>query len=148
MQVGIDIIVFALGFFVGIGVMLIKLRMSSGSAQTKEALNSCQQENAQLKQNWQDNLAAFRSVATNLHEMSKHIDHQIEDAEHILKDEKQAPAFPFFSKEATSILANANRRDSKKETKIDNQPLDYSGSASGVFKGAAQVSDDNDHRKS
>ena len=38
MQVGIDIIVFALGFFVGIGVMLIKLRMSSGSAQTKELL--------------------------------------------------------------------------------------------------------------
>lgn len=143
MQVAIDIIVFALGLFIGIGFMMVKSKMTSGSSQTKQQLNHCQQENAQLKQNWQDNLAAFRSVATNLHEMSQHIDNQIEDAEQILKDDKQAPAFPFFSKEATSILASANRKPREKSN-IDNQPLDYSGSASGVFKGSNLNATDDD----
>jgi uncharacterized membrane-anchored protein YhcB (DUF1043 family) len=138
MQVGIDIIVFGLGFFVGIGFMMMKSKFTSGSLQTKQELNHCQQENAQLKQNWQDNLAAFRSVATNLHEMSQHIDNQIEDAEHILKDKKQTPAFPFFSKEATNILVSANGKPREKSN-VDNQPLDYSGSASGVFKGATTL---------
>ncbi|GHB66988.1 hypothetical protein GCM10008107_15520 [Psychrosphaera saromensis] len=143
METVIDIMVFALGVVVGIGIMILRTRMASGSLQAKEALSNCQQENAQLKQNWQDNLAAFRSVATNLHEMSKHIDNQIEDAEHILEDEKQPPAFPFFSKEATNILSKAHRKP-KEESNIDNQPLDYSGSASGVFKGSntPQKSDD------
>jgi uncharacterized membrane-anchored protein YhcB (DUF1043 family) len=67
--------------------------------------------------------------------MSQHIDNQIEDAEQLLKDDKQTPAFPFFSKEATHILANANRKPRDKSN-LDNQPLDYSGSASGVFKGS------------
>jgi uncharacterized membrane-anchored protein YhcB (DUF1043 family) len=143
MQIAIDIIVFALGLIAGIGIMIIKIRMTSGSPQTKQELNNCQQENAQLKQNWQDNLAAFRSVATNLHEMSQHIDNQIEDAEQLLKDDKQPPAFPFFSKEATHILANANRKPRDKSN-LDNQPLDYSGSASGVFKGSinTQINED------
>lgn len=145
MQVAIDIIVFALGFFVGIGFMMLKSKFTSGSLQTKQELNHCQQENAQLKQNWQDNLAAFRSVATNLHEMSKHIDNQIEDAEHILKNEKSTPAFPFFSKEATSILASANSKPREKSN-IDNQPLDYSGSASGVFKGSINTKTSEDDR--
>jgi len=145
MQVAIDIIVFALGLFVGIGFMMMKTKMTSGSAQAKQQLSNCQQENAQLKQNWQDNLAAFRSVATNLHEMSQHIDSQIEDAEQILKDEKQTPAFPFFSKEATSILASANRK-TREEPNIDNQPLDYSGSASGVFKGTINTNPTDDDR--
>lgn len=142
MEIVIDIMVFALGLIVGIGIMILRARMTSGSLQAKEALSNCQQENAQLKQNWQDNLAAFRSVATNLHEMSKHIDNQIEDAEHILEDEKQSPAFPFFSKEATSILSNANR-EQKEDHNIDNQPLDYSGSASGVFKGSNNIKKSN-----
>jgi uncharacterized membrane-anchored protein YhcB (DUF1043 family) len=138
METVIDIMVFALGLIVGIGIMILRTRMTSGSLQAKEALSSCQQENAQLKQNWQDNLAAFRSVATNLHEMSKHIDNQIEDAEHILKDKKQTPAFPFFTKEATNILVSANGKPREKSN-VDNQPLDYSGSASGVFKGATTL---------
>ena len=145
MQVAIDIIVFALGLFVGIGFMMMKARMTSGSAQAKQQLNNCQQENAQLKQNWQDNLAAFRSVATNLHEMSKHIDNQIEDAELLLKDDKAAPAFPFFSKEATSILASAKNKP-REVSNLDNQPLDYSDSASGVFKGDTTIKAKEDDR--
>jgi uncharacterized membrane-anchored protein YhcB (DUF1043 family) len=143
METVIGIMVFALGLIAGIGIMILRTRMTTGSLQTKEALSSCQQENAQLKQNWQDNLAAFRSVATNLHEMSKHIDSQIEDAEHILEDEKQPPAFPFFSKEATSILSNSYRKP-KEELNSDNQPLDYSGSASGVFKGSNNIQKNDD----
>ena len=146
MQVGIDIIVFALGFFVGIGFMMVKSKFTQNASQTKQELSHCQQENAELKQNWQDNLAAFRSVATNLHEMSQHIDNQIEDAEQILKAQQQTPVFPFFSKEASQILASADRTHREKSS-LDNQPLDYSGSASGVFKGVTSATSNNDENK-
>ena len=54
----------------------------------------------------------------------------------VLAEQDKSPAFPFFSSEATNILKSANRKE-RKDIKIDNQPLDYSGSASGLFQGSA-----------
>jgi uncharacterized membrane-anchored protein YhcB (DUF1043 family) len=135
MDVAIDLIVFVFGIAVGAGAMYARFKLNSDTQQTQKELNACQQENAQLKQNWQDHLAEYRSLATNLKEMSAHINGQIEDAEQVLAEQDKGPAFPFFSSEATHILKNANRKK-REDIKIDNQPLDYSGSASGLFQGA------------
>ena len=135
MEIAVDLIVFALGVVVGVGAMFARNKFGSDNQQTQQELNACQQENAQLKQNWQDHLADYRSLATNLKEMSAHIESQVEDAEQVLSDQDTAPAFPFFSSEATDILKNANRKK-RKDVSIDNQPLDYSGSASGLFQGS------------
>ena len=144
MEVAIDLIVFALGVLVGVGAMFARNKFNSDNQQTQNELNACQQENAQLKQNWQDHLADYRSLATNLKEMSAHIENQVEDAENVLAEQDQAPAFPFFSSEATKILKSANRKE-RKDIKIDNQPLDYSGSASGLFQGSAAESQAEKH---
>lgn len=134
MEFAMDLITFSLGLIVGLAIMLLRSRLGSSSQQVQQALNSCQQENAQLKQNWQDHLAEYRSLATNLNEMSRHIEHQIQDAELLLESDKKAPAFPFFSQEATHILKNANRKK-REHVSLEDQPLDYSGSASGLFQG-------------
>ncbi len=144
MEVAIDLIVFALGVLVGVGAMFARNKFNSDNQQTQNELNACQQENAQLKQNWQDHLADYRSLATNLKEMSAHIENQVEDAENVLAEQDQSPAFPFFSSEATKILKSANRKE-RKDIKIDNQPLDYSGSASGLFHGSAAESQAEKH---
>lgn len=134
MEIAVDLIVFVLGVVLGAGAMFARNKLSSDNQQTQQELNACQQENAQLKQNWQDHLADYRSLATNLKEMSEHIGNQVEDAEQVLSEREKVPAFPFFSSEATDILKNANRKK-RKDVAIDNQPLDYSGSASGLFQG-------------
>lgn len=135
MEIAVDLIVFVLGVVVGAGAMFARNKLGSDNQQTQQELNACQQENAQLKQNWQDHLADYRSLATNLKEMSEHIENQVEDAEQVLSEREKAPAFPFFSSEATDILKKANRKK-RKDIAIDNQPLDYSGSASGLFQGS------------
>ena len=135
MEIAVDLIVFALGAVVGAGAMFARFKLGTDNQETQKELNACQQENAQLKQNWQDHLADYRSLATNLKEMSDHIENQIEDAEQVLSEQDKGPAFPFFSSEATDILKNANRKK-RKDVAIDNQPLDYSGSASGLFQGS------------
>ena len=66
MEIAIDLIVFALGVLVGVGAMFARNKFNSDNQQTQNELNACQQENAQLKQNWQDHLADYRSLATNL----------------------------------------------------------------------------------
>ena len=134
MELATVVFVFIFGLCSGVALMLLKQRLGTSSQQTQKALDTCQQENAQLKQNWQDHLDEYRSLATNLQEMSAHINHQIEDAEQLLTSENNAPAFPFFSAEATNILKNVNRKKRDKST-LDNQPLDYSGSATGLFQG-------------
>lgn len=134
MELVLDFAVFALGIALGMTIMYLRSRSAAGPKLAKEQLNACQQENAQLKQNWQDHIAEYRSIARNLQEMSHHIELQIDDAEQIIRPQEQSPAFPFFSKEATHILKNANRKPRSKTT-TDNQPLDYSGKASGVFSG-------------
>lgn len=136
MELATEIIVFILGVGVGIAVMFARAKYSGDNKQIEKELNACQQENAMLKQSWQDHLAEYRSLATNLKEMSAHIEGQVEDAEHLLTAQEKAPAFPFFSTEATNILKNADRKKRRDSTN-DNQPLDYSGSASGLFQGAA-----------
>ncbi|NVK25767.1 MAG: DUF1043 family protein [Gammaproteobacteria bacterium] len=137
MELATAVLVFLFGLCSGAALVLLKQRLGSGSQQTQEALDSCQQENAQLKQNWQDHIAEYRSLATNLHEMSEHIGRQIEDAEQLLNSDDKTPAFPFFSAEATHILKNVSRKKRDKST-LDNQPLDYSSSASGLFQGEAK----------
>jgi len=134
MDIAIDLIVFAFGIVVGAGAMFARFKLGSDNQQLQQELSVCQQDNAQLKQNWQDHLAEYRSLATNLKELSAHIDSQVEDAEYVLSEQDQTPAFPFFSTEATTILKNANRTK-RKDIKIDKQPVDYSGSASGLFQG-------------
>lgn len=136
MELALEFIVFAVGVLVGMAVMFARTKYSGDNQQIEKELNACQQENAMLKQSWQDHLAEYRSLATNLKEMSAHIDNQVEDAEILLTAQEQAPAFPFFSNEATNILKNASRKK-RSANQIDNQPLDYSGSASGLFQGAA-----------
>lgn len=138
MDLAIGFIGFLLGLLVGMGAMLVKSRYESGSQNTKQMLASCQQEKAQLKQDWQDNLATFRAVATNLQEISEQINTQVVDAEKLIHTEEQNPAFPFFSKEATQILQNADV-DTRQNRNVSNQPLDYSGGASGVFSGTAKT---------
>ena len=134
MELATVVFVFIFGLCSGVALMLLKQRLGTSSQQTQKALDTCQQENAQLKQNWQDHLDEYRSLATNLQEMSAHINHQIEDAEQLLTSDNKAPAFPFFSAEATNILKNVNRKKRDKST-LDNQPLDYSGSSTGLFQG-------------
>lgn len=134
MDLAIGFIGFLLGLLVGMGAILVKNRFESGSQNTKQLLATCQQEKAQLKQDWQDNLATFRAVATNLNEISEQINTQVADAEKLLHTEEHNPAFPFFSKEATKILQNADT-DTRQNRNISDQPLDYSGGASGVFSG-------------
>lgn len=134
MELATVIFVFIFGLCSGVALMLLKQRLDSGSQQTQQALDTCQQENAQLKQNWQDHLDEYRSLATNLQEMSAHINSQVEDAEQILTSDNKAPAFPFFSAEATHILKNVSRKKRDK-SKLDNQPLDYSGASTGLFQG-------------
>jgi len=134
MELVSGILLFVVGVSTGMAIMFARNKWDTGSQQAKQALSKCQQDNAQLKQEWQDHLATFRSVATNLNEMSNHISAQIEDAEQLMKQPTHAPSFPFFSKEATQILQSAGP-DKRQRTQISDQPLDYSNSASGVFQG-------------
>jgi len=128
------ILVFSVGLVSGLAIMYARNKWDNGSQQAKQELNRVQQEHAQLKQDWQDHLASFKSVATNLNEMSNHIQTQIEDAESLLNRKAESPAFPFFSKEATQFLqsAESTKRD---KVQVSDQPLDYSGKSSGVFQG-------------
>lgn len=141
MELVTGLFVFLLGVIAGVGGMLIRNKVDSGSQQTKAELAQCQQQNAQLRQDWQDHLATFRSIATNLDEMSNHIHKQVEDAEHLLSDKSSTPAFPFFSKETTHFLQT---KDSKlrEKSSVSSQPLDYSGKASGVFQGESLATEE------
>lgn len=130
------IIVFLFGLATGVGAMIFRNKVDSGSQQTKAELAQCQQQNSQLKQDWQDNLATFRSIATNLDEMSNHIHKQIKDAEHLMSEKPSTPAFPFFSKETTQFLQTKDS-NFRETSSVSSQPLDYSGKASGVFQGEA-----------
>lgn len=135
MEFASTMLIFVFGLCSGVAIMLLKQRLDNGSEEAQQALHSCKQENAQLKQNWQDHLAEYRSLATNLQEMSQHIHHQVEDAEQlILAETKSAPSIPFFSAEATNILKSVSRKKREKSS-LDDQPLDYSGSPSGMFQG-------------
>lgn len=127
-------LLFLFGVIVGIAVVFLRNKLGSNSQQAQTALAQCQQEQAQLKQDWQDQIAQFRSVATSLDEISRHINNNIKDAEGLLNKEPEAPAFPFFSKEATEILQSADSTPRKKAT-LSDQPLDYSATKSGVFQG-------------
>jgi uncharacterized membrane-anchored protein YhcB (DUF1043 family) len=135
MQFATEILMLLLGIIIGGGAAWLYNNKQGDSRQAKSRLEKCEQQNAQLKQDWQDHIAEYRSIATNLAEMSSHIERQIEDAEGLLKpQEDNGPQFPFFSSEATEILKSVNRKKREKSV-IDNQPLDYSGKASGVFQG-------------
>lgn len=134
MEILTGILLFLLGLIAGIGIMLLRGKWDSGVQQTQTALNQCQQDQAQLKQDWQDQLAQFRSVATNLDEMSRHINSNIQEAESLLNKAPKTPSFPFFSKEATEILQSADSKKREK-TMLSDQPLDYSSTKSGVFEG-------------
>lgn len=128
------VIVFLIGVVCGAGLIVLRNKFNSESQQVQKALQSCEQQNAQLKQEWQDHIATFRSVATNLDEMARHIDQQITDSEQLLSQPESKAHFPFFSKEATQFLQNADS-DKRKRSSVSDQPLDYSGSASGLFQG-------------
>lgn len=134
MEILTGILLFLLGVITGVAIILLRNKWDAGAQQAQSALNQCQQENAQIKQEWQDQLAQFRSVATNLDEMSRHISSNIQEAEALLTKEAKAPAFPFFSKEATEILQSADSKRREK-TQLSDQPLDYSSTNSGVFQG-------------
>jgi uncharacterized membrane-anchored protein YhcB (DUF1043 family) len=134
MDLAIGFIGFLLGLLIGMGAVLLKNRMESGNQNTKQMLATCQQEKAQMKQDWQDNLATFRAVATNLQDISEQINAHVNESEKLLHTESNAPSFPFFSKEATQILQNAGQ-DGRQNRPVSDQPLDYSGGASGVFTG-------------
>jgi uncharacterized membrane-anchored protein YhcB (DUF1043 family) len=134
MDIMMGVGIFFLGVLAGAGLMFTRNKLDAGVQQTKKELTVCRQENAQLKQEWQDNLAVFRSVSTNLKEVSQHIDRQIDDAEKQLAKEYTTTAYPFFSDEATQILKE-NAEGPRVKNDISSQPLDYSGSASGVFNG-------------
>lgn len=134
MEIMVVVVSFIIGLIVGIGAMFMRNKLDSGVQQTKRELTVCRQENAQIKQEWQDNLAVFRSVSTNLKELSKHIDRQVDDAEKQITKEYTTTAFPFFSNEATQILRE-NAETPRVKQDVSSQPLDYSGSASGVFNG-------------
>ena len=127
-------LVFLFGVICGAAIMLLRNKFSGENQQVQSALQACEQQNAQLKQEWQDHIATFRSVATNLDEMSRHIQQQIDDSEQMLTQPNNKSHFPFFSKEATQFLQNADS-DKRQTSSVSNQPLDYSGSASGLFQG-------------
>ena len=133
------VLVFVVGLVSGVGIMFARNKWDNGSQQTKQELTRIQQEHAQLKQDWQDHLATFKSVATNLNEMSNHIQTQIEDAENLLTQQPKSPAFPFFSKEATQFLQSAET-SKREKVEVSDQPLDYSGKSSGVFQGVPSQS--------
>ena len=140
------VFIFILGLCSGALLMFLKQRLDDGSQSMEKALNSCQQENAQLKQNWQDQLADYRSLATNLQEMSQHIQNQVDDAEQILTAEPTRASIPFFSTEATNILKSVSRKKREKAA-INDQPLDYSDSGSGLFQNqtSKQTSNSDQH---
>ena len=66
MELVSGILLFVVGVSTGMAIMFARNKWDTGSQQAKQALSKCQQDNAQLKQEWQDHLATFRSVATNL----------------------------------------------------------------------------------
>lgn len=134
MEILTGILLFLLGVITGVAAIFFRNKWDSGTQQAQNALNQCQQENAQIKQDWQDQLAQFRSVATNLDEMARHINTNIQEAESLLTKEPKAPSFPFFSKEATEILQSADSKPRAK-SQLSDQPLDYSSKKSGVFQG-------------
>lgn len=138
MEIAIGIILFLFGLSVGIGFMMLKAKYSDGSATTKQQLESCMQQNAQMKLDWQDSLASFKSLATSMHEISEQMNSRVIEAERLHFEEKQTPAFPFFSKEATQILQNAEQ-DKRLSSNISDQPVDYPEAASGVFSGNTEL---------
>ena len=134
MELLTGVLLFVVGVAAGVLIMMARNKWDSGAQQAKQELSRCQLENSQIRQDWQDHLATFKSVATNLNEMSTHINSQIDDAEQLLRKPAKAPAFPFFSQEATQFLQNAEV-EKREKAQISDQPLDYSGKASGVFQG-------------
>lgn len=134
-----NILILVLGAILGGGAMWIYFNRQGDSRQAQNKLELCEQQNAQLRQDWQDHLADYRSIATNLAELSGHIERQVNDAETLLLPKDTSNSIPFFSSEATEILKSVNRKKRAKVT-LDNQPLDYSEQASGVFKGQADKS--------
>lgn len=128
------LIIFLVGIVAGISIVIAKNKFLQNSPQLKDQLEQCQQEHAALKQEWQDQLASYKSLSTQLNEMATKIANNVNDAEQLMQKADSAPAFPFFSQEATEFLKQTPQQPrQKKET--ENQPLDYSSSGSGVFKG-------------
>ncbi len=127
-------IFFLIGVVVGVSLMLLRNRLSNNSNDIKNQLEQYKQENAQVKQEWQDQLISFKSISNQLNELSGQIDQQVSDAQQVLHKAPINNAFPFFSKEATDFLQNSKPKKRGKELPSD-QPLDYSNTGSGVFKG-------------
>lgn len=127
-------IIFLVGIVAGISIVIAKNKFFQNSPQIKDQLEQCQQEHAALKQEWQDQLASYKALASQLSEMSSTITNNVSDAENLLQKADAAPAFPFFSQEATEFLKQTPQQPRQKSA-TENQPLDYSSSGSGVFKG-------------
>ncbi len=125
---------FLVGIIVGVAVMVLKNRFAPNNNEVKQQLISLQQEQAQLKHEWEEQIVAYKGLAKNLDQISAQINQHIDDAESLIAKKDDAPAFPFFSNEATEILKKAQRDKREKVTSSD-QPLDYSNAGSGVFKG-------------
>lgn len=133
-------IIFLVGIIVGIAIVIARNKFFQNSSSTKEQLAQCQQEQALLKQEWQDQLANYKTLASQLEGITNTINNNIADAEHLMQKAESAPAFPFFSEEATEFL-KTNPQQPRKKSETENQPLDYSATASGVFKGVAPEKD-------
>lgn len=87
-----------------------------------------------LRQEFQDQIASAKSLANQLNEMANTVNAQVAEAETLVVKADAGPAFPFFSQEATEFLKKTPQQPRKK-SQMENQPLDYSEAASGVFKG-------------
>lgn len=131
------VIFFLIGVLAGIAFMLIRNKLSPGSNEIKTQLELYKQDNAQLKQEWQDQLVTYKTISSQLNELSSQIDQQVSDANQVLHKAPASNAFPFFSKEATEFL-KTTQSEKRQKSNLSNQPLDYSNAGSGVFKGVPQ----------
>ncbi|GAA0294155.1 ZapG family protein [Psychrosphaera haliotis] len=127
-------IFFLVGVLAGIAFMIIRSKFSPGSNEVKTQLELYKQDNAQLKQEWQDQLVTYKTISSQLNELSTQIDQQVGDANQILHKAPANNAFPFFSNEATEFLKTTTP-EKREKVNLSDQPLDYSNAGSGVFKG-------------
>ena len=134
------IIFFLIGVVAGISIMLLRSKFSNGSNEVKAQLERYKQDNAQLKQEWQDQQVTYKTISAKLNELSVQIDQQINDANQVIHKAPVNSSFPFFSKETTDFL-KASKPEKRQKTPPSNQPLDYSNVGSGVFKGVEPKSE-------
>ena len=134
MEIINGVIFFLIGVLAGISLMIIRNKYSLGNNELKTQLELHKQDNAQLKQEWQDQLVTYKTISSRLNELAGQIDQQVGDANQILHKAPANNAFPFFSNEATEFLKTTTS-EKREKVNLSDQPLDYSNAGSGVFKG-------------